>query len=290
MLAKTIYGVEYNPKPIDDDSNGLGWIIAAVIVILLVSLTWTLLSRYLASEEKEETASRLEATACETSPSKDGEKNKPAVIEEKRQDPAPVRVKDAAKRPQKVRILLQRLEEARKKGDAELEVSTMEQLRSLPGAPAADLDDPLARRLGTLNVKRLFEKKSRLWVKEVEVRPGQSASRIAAENGSTLASFARLNGGNVDKIYVGKKMYVLDHPRFQLVVHRRLKLADLMLNGKFFKRYDLLNAEKAKEGAYEIPQAVRPFWTALGIELKTNDRTELEILLPKGSPVVVSEL
>ena len=290
MLAKTIYGVEYNPKPVDDDSNGLGWIIAAVVVIILVSLAWTLVSRYLASEEKKESASRLEAETRQTTPVPENADVPKTAAVEKCPDPEPVRVKDAAKRPQKVRILLQRLEEARRKADMELEISTMEQLRSLPGAPAADLDDPLARRLGTLNTRRLFEKKSRLWVKEVEVRPGQSASRIAAENGSTLASFARLNGGNVDKIYVGKKMYVLDHPRFQLVVHRRLKLADLMLNGKFFKRYDLLGAEKAKEGAYEIPQAVRPFWTTLGIELKTNDRTELEILLPKGSPVVVSEL
>ena len=170
-------------------------------------------------------------------------------------------------------------------------VTTIETIRALPGSPAADLDDSLARRLGALNIRRLFDLRNAQWVKTVTVGRGDSASRIAAENGSTLASFALLNGGNVDRVVLGRKMYVLNHPRFGLVIHRRTRTADLSLNGKFFKRYDLQGDVNIRDGAYEIPgQQRRLFWTGIGAVFSSDDRTELDQLLPSGAPVLVSEM
>ena len=183
-----------------------------------------------------------------------------------------------------------RLDEAERRNDIDMAVSTIEQLRALPGSPAADLDDSLARRLGVLNVKRLFELKNAQWVKTVVVKRGDAASRIAAENGSTLASLARLNGGNVDKIAIGRKLYVMDHPRFNLVIRRRTRTADLSLNGKFFQRYDLDGEVSGNPGAYEMTANPRAVWRALGVSFKPADRTELETLLPSGAQVLVSEL
>ena len=194
-----------------------------------------------------------------------------------------------AKRPVKVRNLLMRLDEAEKRRDIEMAVSTIEQLRALPGSPAADLDDALARRLGTLNVKRLFELKNAQWVKTVVVKRGDAASRIASENGSTLASLARLNGDNIDRIAIGRKLYVMDHPRFNLVIHRRTRTADLSLNGKFFRRYYLDGEATGKPGAYEMTSNPRAVWRSLGVSLKPADRSELETLLPSGAQVLVSE-
>ena len=45
-LARGKYGVEYNPAHMDDDSSGLGWIVLAVVVVALLSLVWTLVSRF----------------------------------------------------------------------------------------------------------------------------------------------------------------------------------------------------------------------------------------------------
>ncbi|MBQ5795815.1 MAG: hypothetical protein IIW14_07480, partial [Kiritimatiellae bacterium] len=108
-------------------------------------------------------------------------------------------------------------------------------------------------------------------------------------NGSTLASLSRLNGGSVDRVILGSKIRVMNHPRFNLVVHRRSRTADLQLNGKFFKRYDLTAPVTGADGAYEIPGRIRQFWIERGISFSMKDRAELEMLLPKGAAVLVSE-
>jgi hypothetical protein len=179
---------------------------------------------------------------------------------------------------------------AEKAHDVEMAVTTIESIRALPGSLAADMDDALARRLGTLNLRRLFELRSAQWVKTVTVGRGDSASRIAAENGSTLASLARLNGGNVETIRLGAKLHVMDHPRFNLVLHKRTRIADLSLNGKFFKRYDLQGEVRAREGAYEVPSNRKNLWSGWGAVFGKDDRAELDMLLPKGAPILVSDL
>ena len=285
-LARGKFGIEYNPRQMEREPSGLGWLFALVACVALVSLTWTVVKR-VRSHAEEQSAAEVEQTraatvvtgACEQASAPD----LPPM--------APIAQKAVnTRRPVKVRNLLMRLEEAERIRDVEMAVSTIETLRALPGSPAADIDDALARRLGVLNVRRLFVKKNAQWVKQVVVKRGDSASRIAVENGSTLASLEKLNGGNADRIVLGKPLYVMDHPRFNLVIHRRTRTADLSLNGKFFKRYDLQGEVKAKEGAYELPERKRAFWGNIGAQLRTADRDELELLLPSKTPVLISEM
>ena len=283
-LARGKFGIEYNPRQMEQDPSGLGWVFAVVALVALVSLSWTVVKRIRSGGEEPSEIVVGEIRASE-----------PVVVSNAtplaEAPSAPiVRTTSIAKRPVRVRNLLMRLEEAERIRDLEMAVTTIEAIRSLPGSPAADIDDALARRLGALNVRRLFERRCAQWVKQVTVKRGDSASRIAAENGSTLASLAALNGGNVDRVVLGKKLYVMDHPRFNLVIHRRTRTADLSLNGKFFKRYDLKGAVKAKEGAYELPEKKRVFWGNVGAQLKPSDQTELETLLPAGTPVLISEM
>ena len=282
------FGIEYNPRQNERDSSGLGWVFALVAVVALISLVWTLVGRMRGNGETELT----EPPPSEPAPVETTAPKPPPPPEPVRKALAPVNAGDGemlAKRPVKVRNLLMRLEEAERRSDVEMAVSTIEQLRALPGSPAADLDNVLARRLGDLNMKRLFVLKNAQWVKEVTVKRGDSASRIASENGSTLASLSRLNGGSVDRVILGSKLRVMNHPRFNLVVHRRSRTADLQLNGKFFKRYDLTAPVTGGDGAYEIPGRVRQFWAERGISFSMKDRAELEMLLPKGAAVLVSE-
>ena len=282
------FGLEYTPRQRERDSSGLGWVFALVAVVALISLIWTLVGRFRGGEEAE-LAPPPEPPPAQESPVEPEPKPSPAP--EPIQSVAPVAGDGEmlAKRPVKVRNLLMRLEEAERRRDVEMAVSTIEQLRALPGSPAADLDNVLARRLGDLNMKWLFVLKNAQWVKEVTVKRGDSASRIASENGSTLASLSRLNGGSIDRVIIGSKLRVMNHPRFNLVVHRRSRTADLQLNGKFFKRYDLTAPVTGADGAYEISGRIRQFWVERGISFSMKDRAELEMLLPKGAAVLVSE-
>jgi len=284
-LARGKFGIEYNPRQMEREPTGLGWVLAVIALAVLISLTWTLVKRARTPREDVPVETAAEQTAAQAP-----EKPAPA-------DPAPPAVavpneirSSYSKRPVKVRNLLMRLEEAEKKKDVEMAITTIETIRSLPGSPAADLDDALARRLGQLNVRRLFVERSAQWVKEVTVKRGDSISRIAAENGSTLASLRRLNGGVGDNIRIGSKLYVMDHPRFNLVIHRRTRTADLSLNGKFFRRYDLPTTVGAKEGTYELPEKKRAFFSTIVVSLAPADLAELETLMPTGASVIVSEM
>ena len=282
-LARGRFGIEYNPRQMEPEPSGFGWVAVVVAFAALISLSWVVVKRIRSAEPVPET---IEIAAAEPV-----ERTAPQAVPATNEAPSAV-VRDTAfsRRPTKVKNLLMRLEEAERRHDIEMAVTTIESIRSLPGAPAADIDDPLARRLGTLNMRRLFEVRSAQWVKTVTVGRGDSASRIAAENGSTLASLAKLNGGKVEMIRLGEKLHVMDHPRFNLVLHRRTRIADLSLNGKFFKRYDLPGEVKAREGAYEVPERRKLLWDRLGAAFRKDDRAELEMLLPTGASVLVSEL
>ena len=290
-LNRGRYGLEWNPRQDERKPSGLGWVFVLVGLVALVSFSVTLVRRIRTeggrgAGEFTRDADETEAVVPSPPPSsvRPATDEPPPVIE-----PA-VRRAVTEKRPARVRNLLLRLEEAERRRDVEMAVSTIEQIRALPGSPAADLDDALARRLGVLNMKRLFERRTPLWVRQVEVRRGDTASRLAAENGSTFASFARLNGGNVEKIRLGAKLYVMNHPRFTLVIHRRARTADLLLKEKFFKRYDLAKEPTGKAGAYELPRGSLAFWRSLGVAFKAPDQTEIDLLMPVGSSVLISEM
>ena len=297
------FGLEYNPRQTDEPSGGLGWVVAAIAFVALVSLSWTLIVRFRSSdveataddvlvEEPKSAASVVEPASAKTEGRMSVPEETPKKQTTAEEDSTERRIGDSemAKRPVKLRNLLMRLEEAKKRRDIEMEVTTIEQIRALPGSPAADLDDSLARRLGTLNLRRLFDLRNAQWVKQVTVKRGDVASRIASENGSTLASFARLNGGNIDKVVIGKKLNVMDHPRFSLVVHRRTRTADLSLNGKFFKRYYIPGEVSGKEGTHVLPANPKTFWRSLGVEFNVADRAEIEMLMPVNASVIIAEL
>ena len=288
------FGIEYTRRKPDGDSSGLGCLYAVVALAALVSFAWMLKDRWFGSNGGDGSELVVPSSAPKPSLADSAATSNapPAAVPAPPPDTSLASLPDALKnRPVKARNLLMRLDEAEKRRDMELAATTIEQLRALPGSPVADLDDKLARRLGDLNMIRLFEGRYGQWVKSVTVKRGDSASRIAAENGSTLASLARLNGGDVDRIMLGRTLYVMDHPRFSLAIRRRSRTADLSLNGKFFRRYDLVGVADGGDGAYEMTASPRAsFWRSVGVEFRQSDRAELDLLLPVGSRVQVSEL
>lgn len=304
-FARGRFGIEYNTARTGDDPSGLlPWALGVVLVVALVSLVATMVARAKREARDEaEVRALIESSGADVGAFNDA--GEPVAVpspkegEAKAEEPPPepelpppekIAAAGTAKRPTKVTNLLMRLEAAEKNRDIAMAIDAIEQLRALPGNPAADLDDSLARRLGVLNMRRLFGAGKSPWTTEIVVKRGDNATRIAYEHGSTLASFAKLNGGDVGKVVIGKKMIVMDHPRFTLVVHRLTKTADLSLNGKFFKRYYLKGDVRGDVGAYEIPERIRQLWTEKGILLDSQDRAELEMLMPRGAVVLIAEL
>ena len=301
-FAQGKFGIEYNANPIDEESSGAGWLVVVIALAAVAVLAAAGVRRLVASAPDEPAQNDTPVAAQTTSVRiEDKPKSVGAPLRGDRSGhvgdvplppkPPPLPPGAERNRPRVAQNLLLKLEKAEAAHDVELAVATIEQLRALPGEAVADLDNSLARRLGELNIRRLFVGKNRQWVKEVVVRRGDSATRIASENGSTLASLLKLNElPSADRLNVGQKLEVMDHPRFTIVVHRAAKYADLTLKGKFFKRYDIIAPVRAAEGNYETPARLRAFLAEKGIALAPADSAELDMLVPAKSSLLVSEL
>ena len=303
-FAQGKFGIEYNANPIDEESSGAGWLLVVIALAAIAVLAAAGVRRLVSSASDE--PSPIDAPVAVQTTSvriEDKPKSVGAPLRGDRSGhvgdvplpppppPPPLPPGAERNRPRVAKNLLLKLEKAEAAHDVELAVSTIEQLRALPGEAVADLDNSLARRLGELNIRRLFVGRNRQWVKEVEVRRGDSATRIAFENGSTLASLLKLNElPSADRLRVGQKLNVMDHPRFTIVVHRVAKYADLTLKGKFFKRYDIIAPVRAEAGNYETPAKLRAFLAEKGIALSPADSAELDMLVPAKSSLLVSDL
>ena len=225
--------------------------------------------------------------------------NPPPAPPVKAQPPSPAArqasswAENASGRSARERTLLLRLADAERQGRLAIAVDTIEQLRARPSM--ADIDDKLARRLGDLNVKRLFSGEPVPWVAEVTVRRGQSVHRIAKEHGTTVAAVRQLNGlSATDDLKIGQQLRVLEFPRVTLVVHKQTRHADLTLNGKLFKRYYVSVGKKTKPGAYPITSASnegpRSRFAELGIAVASVDMRELDMFMAPGASLTVSEM
>lgn len=193
-------------------------------------------------------------------------------------------------RPKKVRNLLLRMKEAESKGDIEMQVMAIWQLRELPGDPAADLVSDLTPKLGELNMVWLFGRKNPKWVSQVEVKSGDTPLRIAGMHGSTLASMSRLNGWGAQPppIRPGEKLYVMERPRFGIVARRKTGEVDLYLSGRLFKRYatrDGKAAPSARSGQYSTSAPAGGYLSSKGFALSKKDSAELDMLVPQGTSV-----
>lgn len=275
------FGLEYLPDSKYREPRHLPKITWIVLAITLVSFSITLFRRLQNRKTEAETTITNQTSVVDA-------KIKSHARSEMESLPPSEIIRAGATHSTKVRNLLMRLEAAEKLRDIEMAISTIEQIRSLPGNPAADLDDALARRLGKLNFSRLFKLKSPQWTTEVIARRGDSAARIAREHGSTVAAMTKLNG-DVSKIKAGQPLRVMHHPRFTLNIYRMTKIADLQLNGKFFKRYYLIGDVDSQTGSFNSGDSLHRFIVQHGIALKADDRSELEMMLPNNIPIIISE-
>ena len=156
-----------------------------------------------------------------------------------------------------------------------------------------DLKDRLVRRLGELNTRLLFSGTNTLWTVTVSVKRGDTLQRIALEHRTTQEALLKLNPlKDPNRLALGQKLRVLNFPDADLVVHKKLQFADLMLKKQLFKRYDVKVHEAAEPGAYPVTGEVGARATdrlrALLRQLAPADRDELRLFLAPGSRITVT--
>ena len=293
-LARGRFGIEYSPELNRGESPRFGMVVVAILLLAAVSFGWYKVRAHFTGTRANEPAAAVDAA---DSPKPNAGESAEAPSAPAPAPAAPVERKRSewidsslSSRPLKVKNLLLRLDEAETLGNTDMIVDAIEQLRALPGEPAADLDDRLAKRLGGLNLKRLFDEANAQWVAEIEVKKRDSASRIAFEHGSTLASLVRLNPAvDVKSLRPGMKLKVMKHPRFSLTVHRRALYADLNLNGRFFRRYEITSPVKGAVGSYSNDGDTVKTLRELGLEFSPADRKELATLMPKSATIALTD-
>lgn len=284
-LARGKFGIEFDPLRGDEAPSGRGLFIFAAVLIVLISFTVTLVKRLGANDEE------LALERAERAPVTEAAKAVPASLPAPPLAPAVPPEKAAlASRSRTMRNLLMRLTEAERDRDLSRQVETIELLRALPGNPAADIDHLLVKRLGRLNYRWMFGDENSPWTSRLTPRRGNSAERIAKEQGMTLAALLKLNHWrSTDELRPNESVRVFNRPNFVLIVHRRSRLAELMLDGKLFKAYELAQVPRVEPGLYQATDDLKQQFTKLDLAFTAPAQSELKLFLLASAPILIAE-
>ncbi len=282
-LARGKFGIEYDPLRGEEKPSGRGILIGAAVLVVLVSFAVTLVNRLRAGADGAPAPAERTGSAEACAPvaaTSAAPPLTPAVPPEKAA---------FARRPRVVRNLLMRLTEAERDRDLSRQVETIELLRAAPGNPVADIDHLLVKRLGRLNFRWMFGTDRSPWTVEITPRKGNSAERLAKEQGMTVAALLKLNRWRTpDEMRPGKPVRALNHPNFALIVHPRNRLVELMLDGKLFKAYELTRAASLAPGLYSLPDDYAGQFARLGLSFAPADLAELSLFLMPRAPLFVA--
>ncbi|MCQ2388906.1 MAG: hypothetical protein MJ138_04270 [Kiritimatiellae bacterium] len=212
--------------------------------------------------------------------------------------PAALRAKrwldESSNRSRDERVLLERLYQAELSGNMRIAIDSIEQLLRRP--TMSDVGDALARRLGALNVDFVLSGQPTLWTAEIDLRQNDTPFLVARRHRTTVEAVRRLNNLRETHAFPAamKKVRVLNFPNASLVVHKRTRVADLTLNGKFFKRYYVSVSADVAAANYPITakasEGPQSRFKALGIRMSPDDESELRMFLAPGAQLTVSDL
>lgn len=299
MYTRGKYGVEFS-RPIETDSRRRStpkWGVMAVLVALVITSAFVA-SRVRRSQTQGDLkpkVSLLQVQPAKVVPAIPATPTPPPAVTTNKVVNLPKlgpRVDEFKldTRPPQDRLLLEKYIAATQQGRRLVAIEALEQL--LQRGTAVDISDKLARRLGELNFAWMMEDTNTPWTVTRTVRRGDALIRIAREYGTTVSALERLNGlARSAPLGLGKQLKVMNFPKATLTVRLRLHTADLVLNGRFFKRYYVSSRKDARPGPSQVTRekSARQLLTELGLRAAPNDLAELEMFLSPGAYVIVAE-
>ena len=187
--------------------------------------------------------------------------------------------------------LLILLRDAERQGNLQGARGAIERLLYRPAAE--DLKDPLVRHFGDLNTQLLFSGTNTPWTATVTVKSGDTLQRIAANHRTTLEALLKLNRiKDANRLALGQTLRVLNFPDADLVIHKQLQFAELLLKKRIFKRYYVTVRTDAATGAYpvanEMGSRASDRLRSLLQQIAPSDRDELRMFLAPGSRITVT--
>ena len=103
---------------------------------------------------------------------------------------------------------------------------------------AQDVRDFVERKIGEINTALLFSDRAMPEKARHRVASGDLISKMAKRYGTTQAYLLQANGiARPERLRIGREIWVLDKPAFELTVFKQAASAVLVLNGQFCKRY-----------------------------------------------------
>ena len=152
---------------------------------------------------------------------------------------------------------------------------------------AEDVRFFIERKIGNINTVLVFGDRPMPEKTRHQIAPGDLVGKLAKRYGNTQDFLLRANGiDQPNRLRIGREIWVLENPAFEMTVFKKAANAVLTLNGQFFKRYETVagTPPDMPAGTYAVRDGILP---RLG--LRRADAEELRILLPPGVPVTVGE-
>lgn len=298
MYTRGKYGVEFTVNdPRSKSARGIGLFILLIILLSIVPFIWRKRAPkpFAPAVPPPKTITPLIAT--NRVPTKLIVTNRvppkatpPQPLAPSTAVPTNTLLRELGHRPPQDKLLLERLAAAEQEGRLTIAIDSLEKL--LKRGTVADLESKLCQRLGELNLKLLFNEEVTPWTTTAVVKRGDSVWRVAREHGTTTLATARLNNIAPDAtLTADTKLKVLHFPKATLTIELRTHTADLVMNGKFFKRYYVSSRKDTPHGPNTITREKGPrtLFAELGLRMAPDERAELEMFLPPGSYVVIGE-
>ena len=318
--ARGIYGVEYTPQPSrGNEGHPLRWLLIGLVVMVGVAL-------FVAHSRRKPGPPVIVRDAPEAPVVATTDEKPPAPViapramspeAPPRVEPAPAAKKTVSPEPRPAprphrdsafakkvdgwiasrtwskdeQELLILLRDAERQGNLQGARGAIERLLYRPAAE--DLKDHLIRHFGDLNTQLLFSGTNTPWTATVSVKSGDTLQRIAANHRTTLEALLKLNKiKDPNKLALGQKLRVLNFPDADLVIHKQLQFAELLLKKRVFKRYYVTVRKDAATGAYPVTNEMGSRATdrlrALLQQVAPVDRDELRFFLAPGSRITVT--
>ena len=318
--ARGIYGIEYTPRPSPgSEGHPLRWLLIGLVVMVAVALFVAHNRRKPGPPVLVRDVPVAPVSITDVKPQAVDPKPSVGAVTQKPTGAVPAQtVKGAAtSQPQAVTRGARESAFAAKvdgwiasrtwsKDEQELLILLRDAERqgNLPGARGAierllyrpaveDLKDPLIRHFGELNTQLLFSGTNTPWTATVEVKSGDTLQRIAANHRTTLEALLKLNRiKDPNRLALGQKLRVLNFPDADLIIHKQLQFAELLLKKRVFKRYYVTVRKDAATGAYpvanEMGSRAADRLRALLQQITPADRDELRLFLAPGSRITVT--